>query len=151
MLRRFLSSMVITILVVMVCVFYLFPGERSWEAFARFKPPSASVFVELGTPYQTTVSITTTNSSVSLMSAINTALGTTINLDVVKSVLISVEDNDARIAWKTAASNGTPPVGHPLYKNSSHYLTSTEAISEGYIISKTAGSHARLQVTLFMN
>jgi len=143
--------MIITILVVMMCVFYFFPGGGSWEALARFKPPSASVFIELGTPYQTTVSFATTDSSVNLMSAINTALGTTINLDVVKSVLISVEDNDARIAWKTAASNGGSPIGHPLYKNSSHYLTSTEAISEGYVISKTAGSHAKLQVTLFMN
>lgn len=118
---------------------------------ARWKDPLTPVFSDIGSPYKTTVAIATTDTSTSFASAMATALSATINWDVVKGALITCETNDARIAFATNAVKGASPVGHIIYVGQSYWIPSSEWCKLAFIISKTAGSAASLQVTLVMN
>lgn len=112
---------------------------------ARAQTPTMSV---MGNKYLNTISIATTNSSALLTTVLNAAYGSTIDFTKVKSVLITCETNDARISFGVTAENDGTPVGHVLAAGSSLRLPNQSMVRSAYIISKTSGSAATLQVTL---
>jgi hypothetical protein len=108
----------------------------------------SNTFNVMGNPIQHTVAISTTDSSVLLTSALDTAFGATVDYRVIRAVLITCETNDARIAFGVAAAKGASPVGHVLAAGSSLRLPSYQMLQAARIISKTAGSAALLQISL---
>ena len=115
----------------------------AWCAIAE-----TEVFPEMGQNIKQTVVVATTNSSVVLTTAVDAAIvaagGTALNWQMVRSVLITCETYDARIAFGVAASN---TVGHVLATGNSLRIPSNSLIRAARIISKTQGSAATLQIT----
>lgn len=95
-----------------------------------------------------TTRISTTNTSARLITVLETALGTSIDLSKLKGAFITVENNDCRISIGVAADNDSTPVGHVLYSGDSFWLTSKGMVENAYIISKTNDAASDLQVTL---
>lgn len=105
-------------------------------------------FEIMGRLQSNTVRVLTTNTSQLLTSAIDAALGGQTDWSAISAILITIENNDARIAFGVDASNGVSPVGHVFPVGSCFRSPSTSLISGARIISETADNAAVLQVTL---
>ena len=66
-----------------------------------------------------------------------------------KALTITCETYDARISFGTAAvQSASVPVGHILAATSSMRIPSYSLLTSAYVISKTSGEAASLQITL---
>jgi len=66
----------------------------------------------------------------------------------VKAITISCENNDARISFGDAASQGASGVGHVIYARQAARFPSSGLAQKAYIINHTNGANAVLQVTV---
>lgn len=66
----------------------------------------------------------------------------------VKSVFITCEDNDVRIAFGRAAAQGGSPMGHILYVGQSFRIPSGDLVRKAYIINKTNAAVGNLMITV---
>lgn len=66
----------------------------------------------------------------------------------IRSVLITCEDNDVRIAFGRAAALGATPMGHILYVGQSLRLPSKDIVRKTYVINKTNAAVGNLMVTV---
>lgn len=115
--------------------------------FTIFAAGTQEVFSGMGAQYQHTVLLTSTNSSQLLTTALDTALATTLDYTKVKSVLITCETADVRIAFGASAAI-SPAVGHVLAAGNSFRIPSSSMIRGARFISKTTSTPGTLQVTL---
>lgn len=99
----------------------------------------------MGSLVDNTVRVTLTDSSQLLTAIMDTALGKTVNWDIVVSATITCESNDCRVAFGVAAST---TVGHILAADQSLRIPSANLVKTARLINKTVGSNAVIQVTL---
>lgn len=99
----------------------------------------------MGRLKHTTVAITLTDSSQLLSSAVDTALGVSVEWAGVLAVTISCETKDFRIAYGVAAST---TVGHVVAAGQSLRIASNDMLTKARVINKTAGENSTVQVTL---
>jgi hypothetical protein len=115
------------------------------------------VAIKMFAPYDNTTDMNSTDTSQLFTTAFNTAHAahygsglTTAQWNKVKAVWITCENADVRIAFGTAAVQGTSTTsrGHVLASGQSLRLTDNSRIRAMRFISKTASTPGRLQVSL---